>query len=50
MKFNLLLKFITIINFLNIPNSLAHKLPTHFADHSHQDDPKFEKPYIRVKK
>ena len=50
MKLNLVLKILTVINFLNVSYSYAHKLPSHFADHKHQSDPKFEKPYIRVKK
>ena len=49
MKNNLLLKFFIIIGFFNISNSFAHKLPDHFADHNHENDPKFERPYIRVK-
>ena len=50
MKLIPFLKFLTILNFLNITYSFAHKLPSHFADHNHEGDPKFEKPYIRVKK
>ncbi len=49
MKLIILLKLLSIINILNVSYSLAHKLPSHFADHKHQSDPKFEKPYIRVK-
>ena len=50
MKLNFLFKTFTIINFLSISYSFAHKLPSHFADHNHESDPKFERPYIRVKK
>lgn len=49
MKNNFLLKIFTIINCFNITYSFAHKLPSHFADHDHESDPKFERPYIRVK-
>ena len=49
MKLSLLFKIITLVNFLNISYSIAHTLPSHFNDHNHQSDPKFEKPYIRVK-
>ena len=43
------LKVITIVSFLNITYSFGHNLPSHFADHNHESDPKFERPYIRVK-
>ena len=49
MKNKFILKIFTLINFLNISISFAHKLPSHFADHNHESDPKFERPYIRVK-
>ena len=49
MDFSFLLKIFTIINFLNISYSYAHELPSHFAYHDHKSDPKYEKPYIRVK-
>ena len=50
MKLNLPLKIITIINFINISYSLTHELPSHFPDHNHDSDPKYVRPYIRVKK
>ena len=50
MKLNLFLKIFTIVNFLNISLTFAHKLPSHFADHSHESDPEYKKPFIRVKK
>ena len=49
MKNNFLLKIFVFINFFNISFSLAHTLPSHFADHNHESDPKYERPYIRVK-
>ena len=44
-----LLKLFTIISCFNITYCFAHNLPSHFADHNHESDPKFERPYIRVK-
>ena len=49
MKNKFLLKIFTVLSILNISTSLAHNLPSHFADHDHESDPKFERPYIRVK-
>ena len=49
MKNNFHLRLLIIIFFTNNSYSLAHKLPSHFADHNHESDPKFERPYIRVK-
>jgi hypothetical protein len=49
MKNNLVLKAFITISCFNISYSFAHKLPDHFADHNHESDPKFERPYIRVK-
>ena len=49
MKNKLFLKFFTLITFFNLSSAFAHKLPSHFADHNHESDPKFERPYIRVK-
>ena len=48
-KKKIILKLFTIINCFNITYSFAHNLPSHFADHDHESDPKFERPYIRVK-
>ena len=49
MKNNFPLKLLIIIFLTNNSYSFAHKLPSHFADHNHENDPKFERPYIRVK-
>ena len=49
MKNKLFLKLFMLINIFNLPSAFAHKLPSHFADHNHESDPKFERPYIRVK-
>ena len=49
MKPTLPIKLLTIINLINVTYSFAHTLPSHFADHNHESDPKFERPYIRVK-
>ena len=45
----LILKLFTIIYCSHITYSFAHSLPSHFADHNHESDPKFDRPYIRVK-
>ena len=49
MKSLLITKIFIIIFYINIPYSFAHKLPPHFADHNHESDPKYQRPYIRVK-
>ncbi len=49
MKIIHILKIIITLNLLNISFSFSHELPSHFANHEHQSDPKYERPYIRVK-
>ena len=49
MKLLFIFKIFIFIFSLNIPYSSAHKLPPHFADHNHESDPKYQRPYIRVK-
>ena len=49
MKKKSLFLFFTIMFCFNISFSIAHKLPSHFADHNHESDPEFKRPYIRVK-